>query len=133
MSGRPAPYRETGEGDMRRSLEIGVVTTILVLGIGGCTASGVRGGLAAGPVSPSLVLPTAYGQTGFSRAGRGGYVGWEQSRNDDSLGVGRSSGLVQWQAIVVRDTDRRWTQNGRIRESSRRLVRTIRRGVIRTE
>ena len=118
---------------MRRSLEIGVVTTTLVLGIGGCTASGVRGGLSAAPVSPALVLPMAYGRAGFSRAERDGYVGWEQSRNDDALGVGRSSGLVEWQAIVVRDTDRRWTQNGRIRESSRRLVRTIRRGVIRVE
>ena len=118
---------------MKHTLETGVVTAILVLGIGGCTASGVRGGLAAGPVSPALVLPMARGPAGFYRAGRGGQVGWEQSRNDDALGVGRSSGLVEWQAIVVRDTDRRWTQNGRIRESSRRLVRTIRRGVIRAE
>ena len=118
---------------MGRSLEIGVVTTILVLGIGGCATSGVQDGLAAGPVSAALVMPAAFGRVGFSRAGEGEYMGWEQTRNDDALGVGRSSGLVEWQAIVVRDTDRRWTQNGRIRESSRRLVRTIRRGVIRAE
>lgn len=54
--------------------------------------------------------------------------GWEGSRNDARLAVGGSPKLDAVRSVEVYAVDNRWTQNGRVRESSYTRTRTLLRG-----
>jgi hypothetical protein len=80
--------------------------------------------------SSDVVLPsTALMEMGLTMNGSG----WETSRNDPALGVDGSPGKVSVHLLEIRSVDRRWTINGRVRESSHTTTRTTQRAVVRPE
>jgi hypothetical protein len=117
----------------------GVALMLLAAGAAGCgsvsrqdTGEVNRGGYRA--LSASLVMPAPAlrGDDQPGRwAGRRETQPWEYGRNDAALGVVTEPFGRQWAWAEVRTRDRRRTVNGRPREFSSTVVRTVRHRVTR--
>jgi hypothetical protein len=109
-----------------------LAVALLAIGLGaGCGGQKVDPGPpGAEPPRPGRSAPLVLAPGAAAGAGRF-TTGWEHGRLDDAMGIGRASGLARIDLVEVSVHDRRNTNNGRVRESSRTTTRTLRRGVLR--